>query len=93
MTDRDRLGKEKAQMSSKTIRGLKYIEYAQAIEQGAIVTRQECAEHFGVSYSTARFHLDRAVEAGLLHKQYGFISEQPGWLYALPETMPRLGGM
>jgi len=75
------------------MRGIKYIEYANALGQGEILSRDDFAELMGASYSTATYHLERAVMAGLLNKQYGFISHQPGWLYALPSTMPRLAGL
>jgi len=48
----------------------------------------------GVPYSTALYNLERAVTEGYLNKRVGYASENhAGWLYALPETMPRLGGV
>jgi len=75
-------------------RGIKFEEYVGQVGQGEIVTRKEMAARMCVCYSTAMYHLDRAVAAGLLNRQYGFASDsQPGWLYALPSTMPRLEGV
>lgn len=77
----------------KPPRGITYELYAEALEQGEQASREDIAFLMGVSYSTATYHLERAVRAGLLNKQYGYISKQPGWLYALPSTMPRLDGI
>jgi len=72
-------------------RAARYLDYARAVGQGEIVSRQMMAERMGVSYSTARYNLEIAVSENVLNKQYGFASEsQPGWIYALPETMPKL---
>lgn len=68
-------------------------EYVAVFELGEKLTRQHLANHFGVGCSTARYHLDRAVAAGALNRVYGWLGKQSGWLYALPETMPRLEGM
>lgn len=77
----------------KTERSIMWINYVNAIEQGAMVTRDDMAQHFGVSNTTARYHLETAVKRGFLNKQIGFINNNSGWLYARPETMPRLDGM
>lgn len=74
-------------------RGITYIEYPRLFAAGEILSRREIAERVGRSYSCAVYHLERAVSAGLLNKQYGFTTKyQPGWVYALPETMPRIRG-
>lgn len=74
--------------------GIKFEEYARAIGQGDIATRNDMAQMMGVCYSTAAYHLDRAVSAGLLNRQWGYVNDfQPGWLYARPATMPRLEGV
>lgn len=61
--------------------------------EGDIFTRAHMAKCFGVGGSTARYHLERAVSAGALNKQYGWAGGQSGWLYGLPESMPRFEGM
>lgn len=67
-----------------------YMEYADKVGQGEIVSRADMAERMGVGYSTAKYHLDRAVNAGLLNRAVVWIGRQTGWGYAQPETMPRL---
>lgn len=81
-----------AKTNSAPLRGIRYEEYASLVGQGAILARKDFADAMGVSYTTAVYHVERAVNAGLLNKQYGYISKQPGWLYARPETLPRLVG-
>lgn len=71
----------------------RWMEYVNAFKPGKVGTRADLAEHFGVGRSTARYHLDRAVEAGKLNRAYGWTGKQSGWLYALPETMPRIKGV
>jgi hypothetical protein len=75
-------------------RAVRFLEWVKAIGVGEVVSRQMMAERMNCNYSTARYHLERATLEGWLNKQYGYASErQPGWVYALPETMPRLEGM
>jgi len=71
---------------------LTYNAWVDAIGQGEIVSRAQMAERMEASYSTANFHLERAVAAGLLNKQWGYIGKQSGWVYGSPETLPRLEG-
>lgn len=74
-------------------RAARFLDYVDAIGKGAIVSRSEMAEMMSVSYSTARYNLERAVSEGYLNKQYGFVTDnQPGWLYAWVEAMPRMEG-
>ena len=68
----------------------RWLDYVEKFEDGSIMTRKDVALLFGVGRSTARYHLERAVESGELNKQYGWTGKQSGWLYALPTTMPRL---
>jgi hypothetical protein len=76
-----------------TERGITYQIYPDYFKPGEILTRRQVAARVGRSYSVSVYHLERAVSAGLLNKQYGFSTNgQPGWLYALPGTMPRLVG-
>lgn len=72
-------------------RGTTFTRYAQAVGEGRAVSRRDMADLFGVSVSTAKYHLERAVSHGLLNKVYDYIGKQPGWLYASPLTMPYLG--
>lgn len=74
-------------------RSFKYLEYASVIGVGVFQSRADFAEFFNVSYSTAKFHLEKAVALGQLVKVWGVINEQSGWLYCLPETQPRLEGL
>lgn len=75
-------------------RAARYLDYVDQIGQGEIVTRKQMAIRMNCSYSSAQYNLERAVLEKELNKQYGFASEnQPGWLYALPSTMPRMEGM
>ena len=71
-------------------RGITYTQYPFLFKSGEVLSRRQVAERVGRSYSAAMYHLERAVSAGLLNKRYGFCGTQPGWCYALPETMPRL---
>jgi Fic family protein len=75
------------------LRGITYLTYSQYFQPGDILSRRDVAERVGVSYSNAVYHLERCVSDGILHKQRGFIGRQPGWVYALPETLPRLEGL
>lgn len=68
----------------------KFNDYVDEFEEGKVWGRGDLAALFCVSLGTARYHLERAVGAGLLNKQYGSLGIQSGWLYALPATMPRL---
>lgn len=70
----------------------RYEDYVMQFKLGDILTRQFLADMFGVGRATAKYHLERAVEAGLLRKQYGWCGKQSGWLYATPETMKQLPG-
>lgn len=74
-------------------RGITFLTYPDLFKQGEMLSRSEIAARVGRSYSTVMYHLEKAVAYGLLNKQYGFIGKMPGWIYALPETMPRLEGM
>lgn len=75
-------------------RAITYLEYPHYFQDGVILSRRQVADRVGRSYSTAVYHLERAVSAGLLNKAWGFATtQQPGWVYALPETMPRLEGL
>jgi len=72
-------------------RAIMFEEYAAAIKEEQIVSRSEMAEKFEVSYTTAAYHLDRAVMEGALVRQHGYASEnQPGWVYMLPETLEQM---
>lgn len=68
----------------------RYIDYVDLLNPGDCMTRQWFADVFGVGCSTARYHLERAVVAGELHKFYGWTGKQSAWLYGLPETLPKL---
>lgn len=74
-------------------RALRYLDYVDLIGVGELVSRDDVAGRMGCPYSTALYNLERAVSEGALNKMYGIINVQPGWLYALPVTMPRLEGM
>lgn len=65
-------------------------DYIRAIPPGQYVTRRQMQALFNVQYTTARFHLERAVRRGLLVKLPGYIGKQSGWLYSHPDTQPRL---
>ena len=74
-------------------RAAAFLDYVDAIGRGGLVSRREMAERMGVSYSTARYNLDRAVAEKYLNRQYGFVTaNQPGWLYAWRDSMPKLPG-
>jgi hypothetical protein len=81
------------EFSKEVPRGITFHLYAAKVGKGEVWSRYDFAETFNVSYSTALYHVERAVSAGILNKAYGFINHQPGWLYALPATMQRLGGV
>jgi len=72
------------------VRGITYEQYPSLFAKGEILSRRQVAERAGRRYSTALYHLERAVSAGLLIRVYGYIGTQPGWVYALPETLPML---
>lgn len=75
-------------------RAARYIEYADAVGEGEIVSRSQMARRMNSSYGAALYNLERAVSEGLLKKAYGFASQrQPGWVYALPGTWPTLPGL
>jgi len=58
-----------------------YRAYAEWIGQGG-ATRLDAALHFGVCKSTAAYHLDKAVKAGLLVRVYDWCdNNQTGWVY------------
>jgi hypothetical protein len=78
---------------SPVVRGLKFHHYAQKIPQGELWSRADFARVFGVHYTTAQYHVERAVEQGLLNRCLGWIEDKPGYLYAKPETMPNLPGV
>jgi predicted ArsR family transcriptional regulator len=65
-------------------------EYVSAIEPGEIVSRAMMAHRMGVHKNTATFHLERAVGEGALNKGFGWTGRQGGWVYARPDTMPRM---
>lgn len=67
-------------------RGITFKKYAALLEVGEYLTRLDFAAHFGVSLSCATYHIERAVSAGMVEKAYGYISNQPGYLYFLRET-------
>jgi hypothetical protein len=72
-------------------RAARFLDYVSAIGEGELVTRQDMSSRMDCHYQTARYHLERAVLEGYLNKVYGYVREnQPGWLYALPDTMPKL---
>lgn len=77
-----------------TNRAAKFLLYVEHFGAGDVRSRKEVARLMGVPYSTALYNLERAVTEGYLNKRVGYASENhAGWLYALPETMPRLGGV
>ena len=56
------------------------------------VGRRQIAIDFGITYSTAVEHLERAWGKGLIRKFYGWITDHAhGWLYA-PIDQPPLPG-
>lgn len=67
-----------------------YMLYVDAIGVGEVLSRAEMATRMGVHYSTAKYHLERAVKEGVLHKQVVWVGNQTGWGYGLPETLPKL---
>lgn len=82
------------ELHGKYKRGVRMFDYVRATGKGTLQSRRDYAEFFGVSYSTALYHLERAVNEGYLNKQIGWVTDrQSGWLYGLPETLPRLEGL
>ena len=69
---------------------IRYMDYADRVGVGAFVSRASMAALFDVAYSTATYHLEKAVSEGLLKKVVGYIGNQTGWLYCLPETQSNL---
>lgn len=67
-----------------------YMLYTDAIGEGEIVSRSIMARRMKVNTTTAKYHLERAVEAGEINRAWGSIGNQRGWVYALPSTMPKL---
>lgn len=58
-----------------------FLRYVDFVGQGD-TTRLDAANHFGVSKSTATYHLDRAVMEGYLERFYAFTNaNQTGWAY------------
>lgn len=86
----DNTGREMSMDNQAMARAITYERYVRAIGQGEIVSRAEMAARMKVAYTTALYHLEKAVQSGLLNRQYGYIGRQPGWIYAHPDTMPRL---
>lgn len=74
-------------------RGITYTEYPKLFGAGELLSREQVAGRVGRHYSTAMYHLERAVSAGLLDKVYCYIGEQPGWGYCLPGTQLPLPGV
>lgn len=66
------------------LRSFRWMDYVDAFEEESIWGRGMLARLFGVSVSTASYHLEKAVEAGELEKRHGYLGGQSGWLYALP---------
>jgi transposase len=66
----------------------RYHDYVGKFNSYDILSRSEIADLFGVGRSTATYHLERAVEEGLLEKQYGWLGKQSGWLYSKPGLLP-----
>lgn len=84
----------KGKITKTTPRAVRFFAYVDKIKPGELVTRKDMEIRMEAAYSTATYNLDRAVSEGWLNRQWGYASEnQPGWLYGLPETLPRLGGM
>jgi hypothetical protein len=67
-----------------------YLEWADNIREGELVSRKQMAERMGAHYSTAMYHLERGVAEGVLDRQVGWVGRQTGWVYGHAETMPRL---
>lgn len=82
------------EFNAENPRGITYRTYPNFFGVGDLLTRKDVADIVGKSYTTVMYHLERAVSDGLLHKVNGLTyRNQPGWLYALPETMPRIEDM
>lgn len=65
-----------------------YKEYADYVRGGA-VTRLQAAEHFGVTKSTATYHLEKAVSEGLIVKFHAYADgNQTGWGYMSSDNPP-----
>lgn len=72
-------------------RAARFLDYVDAIGAGEFVSRLDMAQKMGCCRSTATYNLERAWTEGYLNKVYGYAStDQPGWIYALKETMPTL---
>lgn len=71
-------------------RAARYLDYVARIGVGRLVSRLQMARMMDCSYCTAVYNLERAVREGRLHKVVGFVGNQTGWLYCLPETQERL---
>ena len=74
-------------------RGITHEEYPKYFQKGELLSRREVADRVGRHYSTAMYHLERAVSAGLLDKVYCYIDVQPGGAYCLPGTQIPLPGL
>lgn len=62
-------------------RAQKYFEYVEWVGRGSC-TRLQAAEHFGVSKSTAAYHLERACSEGLLVSFHAYTDgNQTGYGY------------
>lgn len=72
---------------------MRFEDYVLRFGENTVWGRADLAREFGVSLNTAKYHLERAVKNGKLHKQYGWLGQQSGWLYALPEKMPKMKGL
>lgn len=72
-------------------RGITYEDYPTLFGEGELLSRKEVAERAGKHYSTAMYHLERAVHMGLLDRVYCYVGVQPGWGYCLPGTQLELG--
>lgn len=68
----------------------KYREYVDAIGEGDI-TRTEAANMMGVSKSTARYHLEKAVSEGVLERVKMVLNDtQVGFIYRKKGVQPLL---
>lgn len=77
----------------RNLMSFRWQDYVHMFEPGDLKSRQDLADIFGVGRSTSRYHLERAVKNGALNKMFGWTGLQSGWLYALPDTLPRLEGI
>ena len=65
-----------------------FLRYVDWVGQGD-TTRAEASHHFGVSKSTATYHLERAVSEGHLVRFCAWCKgEQTGWAYRSTENQP-----